>query len=173
MADNRPDARATALTYLTPALLGIHSLLLPWLAVDDDGADELYAFWDFLDRGVFDESSVGIWWLGVVGAGVVVSLVCLVRAGLPDAAPSWVASGLAALLALFALGTPFAMVSALADADSFDTGYSVRWGGPVTLALAAAWVSVACLTGGRDAVAERGRGWDRPGAVSWWRERGM
>ena len=94
--------------------------------------------------------------------------VATIHADPEDAGPSWVASGTAVVLALVALATPFAMTSAIAATEaSTDTGYAVRWGGPVTLALAAAWVAAACLSGsgGRAAGADRGRGWDRPGAA--------
>ena len=158
--DDRPDARVTALTFLTPALFGLHSTLLPWLAVDDD--DELYSFWSFLSRRVFEESSVNLWWWGAVLLGVGLAITGVVRAAMPDAAPSWVAAGAAALLVVLALGLPVVMNGAI-EAAGDQSQDSVRWSGPVTLALAALWLSGAFLTGARRSGGGRGTGgWERP-----------
>lgn len=154
MDDDRPEPRVLALTFLVPAMFGLHSLLVPWVAVDDDGADEVYSWWATRFMNSFDDTAYGIWWLLVGALGVAVLVGCLVRAFSPDAPRSYVLAGLATLLALGLLALPFVLQSVLPRGEE---DVVVAWGGPATAALAALWVAGAALTG----VPRRSSGWER------------
>lgn len=162
MGESRPDSRVAALTYLTPLLLGLHSLLLPWFAYDDRGADELYGFWSVLSRTTFEESTavqVAWWALALVGAAVAIS--CLFRAATPDAGASWGATLAAGALALLAVAVPVTLQAAATAAES--DALAVRWGAPLLLALSALWVAGACFPGTSTATrSPRRGGWERP-----------
>jgi hypothetical protein len=165
--DTRPDrhdGRVTALTFLVPAAFGLHALLVPWVAVDDDGADEVYDWWQTGFLSSVEESAYPAWFWVTALLGVLAVGIALVRASSVDAAASWWQGAAAGLLALALLALPFVLRSALPEGED---DVSALWGGPLAAAAAAAWLAGACLTG-----APRE---ERPGRRSggWWRERGF
>lgn len=165
--DTRPDrrdGRVTALTFLVPAAFGLHALLVPWVAVDDDGADELYDWWQTPFMSSFQDSAYPAWFWACALLGVVAVGIALVRASSVDAPASRWQGAVVGLLALALLALPFVLRGALPE-DEDDV--RALWGGPLAAAVAAAWLAGACLTG----VPREGRTRSRPSG--WWRERGL
>lgn len=81
----RQDGRVTALTFLAPAAFGLHSLLVPWVAVDDDGADEVYDWWQTPFMSSFEDSSYPLWFWSTALLGIVAVGIALTRASSVDA----------------------------------------------------------------------------------------
>ncbi len=135
---------------------------MPWVAVDDDGADEVYDWWQTPFMSSFEDSSYPLWFWSTALLGIVAVGIALTRASSVDAPGSRWQAAVAGLLGLALLLLPFVL-----DAAEQDDDVRALWGGPLAAAAAAAWLAGACLTGPPRERAGRDR------ARGWWRERGL